>query len=182
MFEPRLKYAISLMDIKPGEHVLDVGVGTGLSLEYYPRDCHVTGIDLSAEMLEVAEKRRRKLKLDNVTLLRMDAMDLTFPESTFDHVLAGFFISVVDDPHKVIHAISRVGKPSCPVVFVNHFRNRNHFYGQLEDILCPVCCWLGWRSDLRFEEVFNNGHLRVDERRKMLHRDLWDVVLTTNVK
>ena len=179
---PRLRYAISQMRIEPGDRVLDVGVGTGLSLDLYPPYCEVVGIDLSDDMLKVAEKRRRKLRLDNITLRQMDAMSLDFPESSFDHVLAGFLISVVDDPEKVIKGMSRVGRPGCSIVVINHFRNAVHMWGQLEDLLNPLCRYLGWRSDMRFEDVFTNGFVRVDERRKWRHLDIWDVVVASNSK
>jgi phosphatidylethanolamine/phosphatidyl-N-methylethanolamine N-methyltransferase len=179
---PRLRCAISKMDIRPGDRVLDVGVGTGLSLGLYPRHCQVVGIDLSDDMLKVAEKRRRRQKLDHVTLRRMDATKLDFPDDHFDHILAAFLISVVDDPQEVVRGMSRVGKPGCGIVVINHFRNDLHMWGQLEDLLSPLCRRLGWRSDMRFEEAFNNGSVRIDERRKWRHLDLWDIVVATNTK
>src|SRR5262245_62874279 len=87
--------ALQRMGISAGDHVLEVGVGTGINAALYPRDCHVTGIDLSASMLEKARERVARKDLRNVRLLEMDAADLKFSDNTFDIVYAPYLISVV---------------------------------------------------------------------------------------
>src|SRR6476660_5192321 len=95
---PGRVHAIQQMGIKPGDRVLEVGVGTGINAALYPRDCAVTGIDLSGPMLEKARDRVARKGIRNVRLLEMDAADLKFADETFDIVYAPYLISVVPDP------------------------------------------------------------------------------------
>ena len=93
--------AIQRMDIQPGERVLEVGVGTGINLSLYPKNCSVTGIDFSGSMLEKARERAQRKGIRNMRLLQMDAGDLKFSDGSFDIVYAPYLISVVPDPIKV---------------------------------------------------------------------------------
>ncbi len=89
--------------------MLEVGVGTGLSLPAYDRHLEIVGIDLSPEMLEKARERVAAEGLDNVTgLHEMDASDLKFPDASFDTVVAMYVMTVVPDPEKVMRELSRV--------------------------------------------------------------------------
>jgi phosphatidylethanolamine/phosphatidyl-N-methylethanolamine N-methyltransferase len=97
---PGRMQALARMGIKPGDKVLEVGIGTGINAGLYPRDCTVTGIDLSGSMLEKARERVDRKGLDNVRLLEMDAADLKFADNTFDIVYAPYVISVVPDPSR----------------------------------------------------------------------------------
>src|SRR5512139_1789989 len=90
--------AIQRMGIKAGDRVLEVGVGTGINAGLYPRDCSVTGVDLSDSMLEKARERVARKGIQNMRLLEMDAADLKFADASFDIVYAPYLISVVPDP------------------------------------------------------------------------------------
>src|SRR5918995_6242302 len=89
-FTPRHQHVINSLNIGPHACVLDVGVGTGLSLPLYPRHCQVVGIDLSGDMLKKASKKVRKHGLTEVSLLEMDASRLAYRDNTFDYVVAAF--------------------------------------------------------------------------------------------
>jgi phosphatidylethanolamine/phosphatidyl-N-methylethanolamine N-methyltransferase len=89
--------AIQRMAIQPGDRVLEVGVGTGINTLLYPRECSVTGIDLTGSMLDKARDRIAREDIHNVRLLEMDAADLKFADDTFDIVYAPYLISVVPD-------------------------------------------------------------------------------------
>ena len=90
--------AIQRMGIRAGDRVLEVGVGTGINATLYPRDCSVTGIDLSDSMLEKAREKVSRKGINNVRLLEMDAADIKFADGSFDIVYAPYLISVVPDP------------------------------------------------------------------------------------
>ena len=113
--------AIRRMAIKPNDQILEVGVGTGISLPLYPRKCSVTAIDLSDGMLERARTRVEQYSLRNVRLIQMDATKLKFPDNSFDIVYAPYFISCVPDPLAVTREMRRVCRPGGRLVFLNHF-------------------------------------------------------------
>src|SRR5205814_1500212 len=128
--------------------VLEVGVGTGINAALYPRDCSVTGIDLSAPMLEKARRRIARKGVHNVHLLEMDAANIKFPNGTFDVVYAPYVISVVPDPVAVAREMWRVCRPGGRVVILNHFRSRNKLGAWLEYLIAPAAKYLGFKSDL----------------------------------
>ncbi len=120
VLRPGRKAAAAAAD-RPGGHVLDVGVGTGLELPMFDRRTRLTGIDLSEPMLRRAQWRVRGKALDNVEgLLVMDAARLAFPDAHFDAVVAPYVLTVVPEPHASLHELARVVKPGGEIILVNH--------------------------------------------------------------
>lgn len=181
-FYPRQKCAIESLDLQPGQKILDVGVGTGLSLDIYPPYCSVVGVDLSADMLRKAVKRIRKNGYDHIDLLEMDATHLAFPDNTFDYVIATFVISVVPDPIKVLAEMKRVNKKEGKIVIVNHFLSQNRFIAKIEELISPLCTKIGWRSDLALDYLVEEGDLSIATKYQVKKLDLWKVVLVNNNK
>src|ERR1700737_3311951 len=134
---PGRVHAIQRMGIRPGDRVLEVGVGTGINAALYPRDCAVTGIDLSGSMLEKARDRVARKGIRNVRLLEMDAADLRFADSTFDIVYAPYLISVVPDPVAVAREMRRVCRSGGRIIFLNHFRSPNSLLAWAERVISP---------------------------------------------
>src|SRR5437879_7087101 len=141
-------HAIQRMGIRPGDRVLEVGVGTGINASLYPTDCSVTGIDLSSSMLEKARERVARKGVRNVRLLQMDAANLKFADDTFDIVYAPYVISVVPDPVAVAREMCRVCRPGGRIVILNHFRSKRHVGARLERMIAPFTLYLGFKSDL----------------------------------
>src|SRR5205814_5665377 len=139
----RLK-AIKRMNIQPGERVLEVGVGTGINLDLYPRDAAITGIDYTASMLEKARERAAKREGTAVRLLQMDAADLRFAEDAFDIVYAPYLISVVPDPVKVAQEMRRVCRPGGRIIFLNHFLSPNPVLSRIERLISPFTVHIGF--------------------------------------
>jgi phosphatidylethanolamine/phosphatidyl-N-methylethanolamine N-methyltransferase len=139
--------AIQRMGIKPGDRVLEVGVGTGINAALYPRDCAVTGIDLSESMLEKARDRIARKGISNVQLIEMDAARLRFADGTFDIVYASYLINCVSDPIAVAREMSRVCRPGGRVIFLNHFRSSNSVMASVQRVLSPFTVHLGFKSD-----------------------------------
>lgn len=151
-----------------GGSVLEVGVGTGLSLEHYGPHMQVTGIDFSREMLDKAVAKVQRLGLKQVQALRqMDARALDFPDNHFDTVTAMHVLSVVPEPERVMAEIARVCKPGGKVVITNHFARDRGAMAAVERVFAPLANTIGWHSDFRIERVLGQESLVLEERRTL---------------
>jgi phosphatidylethanolamine/phosphatidyl-N-methylethanolamine N-methyltransferase len=148
-----------------GGVVLEVGIGTGLALEYYAPAVRITGIDLSAEMLREADLRARKKGLKNLAgLYEMDARELAFPDAAFDHVAAMHIMSVVPEPERVLDEMARVCRPGGSVMVANHFAGRAEGWSGIERLAAPLANLLGWHSDFAMERVLGHPKLKLEEQ------------------
>jgi ubiquinone/menaquinone biosynthesis C-methylase UbiE len=121
--------------------VLEVGVGTGKNLQYYPPGVELTGIDISRRMLREARKRADRLGVE-VGLAIMDVEDLEFPDGTFDFIVATFVFCSVTDPVKGLRELARVVKDDGTVILLEHVRSENRLIGMLMDWVNPLARWL----------------------------------------
>jgi len=122
--------------VKPG-HILEVGVGTGKNMPYYPSGARVTAIDLSERMLERAHERAQRLGL-RVNLHLMDVQYLTFPDNTFDTAVATFVFCSVPDPILGLRELARVVKPDGDIWLLEHVRIDKPVIGPVMDALNPL--------------------------------------------
>lgn len=146
--------AVAEVNCLPGRDVLEVGVGTGLALPHYGADKRITGIDLSAEMLERARDRVGEQRLANVaTLLEMDAEATIFADASFDIAVAMFVASVVPHPRKLMAEMRRVVRPGGHILFVNHFAAERGPRWWAERALAPASRALGWHPDFAVDAL-----------------------------
>lgn len=151
--------AAGLANRNPGT-ILEVGVGTGISLPYYRQDHQVHGIDISPHMLERAHSRVRRKRLGQVSQLQvMDASEMQFADASFDTVIAAYVMSVVPEPDRVMQEIERVCKPGGDVIIVNHFAAEKGLRRNVESLLAPLSNKLGWRPDMPVEEILQHTGL-----------------------
>jgi ubiquinone/menaquinone biosynthesis C-methylase UbiE len=120
-----------------GGKVLEVGVGTGKNMDYYPDGIEITAVDLSPRMLKRAQKRAGRLGLD-VRLLEMDAQSLAFPDNFFDTVFATFVFCSVPDPVQGLRELRRVCKPAGKLLLLEHVRPGNELMGIFFDAINPL--------------------------------------------
>ena len=168
--------AIQRMAIKPGDRVLEVGVGTAINAALYPIDCSVTGIDLSSSMLEKARERVARKGVRNVRLLQMDAANLKFADDTFDIVYAPYVISVVPDPVAVTREMCRVCRPGGRIVILNHFRSKSRVGARLERMIAPFTLYLGFKSDLDLPAFLVQADLKPVSIEKVNVPRIWSLV------
>lgn len=121
--------------------ILEVGVGTGKNIKYYPKNASVIAIDISEKMLRKAARRARKLGMD-VKFVVMDAQNLAFKEGVFDSTLATFVFCSVPDPVRGISELARVSRPDGTMVFLEHVRSSNRLLGSIMDLVNPLIRWL----------------------------------------
>jgi phosphatidylethanolamine/phosphatidyl-N-methylethanolamine N-methyltransferase len=168
--------SIRRMSIKAGDRILEVGVGTGINAPLYPRDCTVTGIDLSESMLEKARDRVVRKGVRNVRLMEMDAAEMKFADDTFDIVYAPYVISVVPDPVAVAREMCRVCRPGGRIIILNHFRSASRLGAWLERIIAPFTLYLGFKSDLDLPGFLCQAGLRPLSIEKVNVPRIWSLV------
>lgn len=171
IFEQARRAAIAACE-RIGGRVLEVGIGTGISLPYYSSRCRVTGVDISEDMLEVARRRVIEQGLSNVdTLEVMDVQKLAFPDGAFDAVTAQYVVNTVPDPEAALDEFMRVLRPGGELIVINRIGAEGGPRLKVERVLQPIVQRLGWRSEFpwqRFESwIASNGTVKLVERRPM---------------
>jgi phosphatidylethanolamine/phosphatidyl-N-methylethanolamine N-methyltransferase len=165
VFGDREHAVIESLNLRPGQRVLEVGVGTGISL------------DASLDMLEHAKAKIRENQWGHIELSQGDALNLQMPDDSFDVVSAFHVITVVPDPVRVMHEMYRVCKPGGRIVIVNHFRSENPFLGFITGIANPLTEHLGWTTRLRYRDVVDGVPLTVERRDKTSRYSLHTIVV-----
>ena len=155
-----------------GGRVLDVGVGTGLSLSDYKRTTKLCGVDISLPMLKKAQERVRAQNLSNVESLSvMDAKSLAFPDAFFDAVVAQYVITAVPDPEATLDDFIRVLKPGGELILVNHIGAESGPRKLFELAFAPLARRLGWRPEFPWQRLVDwaaaHGGVTLAERRPM---------------
>ena len=134
-----------------GGDILEVGVGTGISLPDYARSNRIVGIDISEPMLRKALQRVAEHKLDNVQALAvMDAEKLALPDASFDVVVAQYVITAVPNPEATLDEFARVLRPGGEIILVNHIGAEQGMRRAFEQGFAPLARRLGWRPEFRF--------------------------------
>ena len=164
------------MDIQANDRILEVGVGTGINTSLYPRNCHITGIDLSTSMLEKARDRVKREGLRNVRLLEMDAANLTFSDDSFDIVYAPYLVSVVPDPVRVVQEMRRVCRPGGRIIILNHFRSANPVLSRMERAISPFTVHIGFKSDLDLPGFLAQANLQPVSIEKVNVPKIWTLI------
>jgi phosphatidylethanolamine/phosphatidyl-N-methylethanolamine N-methyltransferase len=171
VFERGRKAAIAAAE-RIGGRILEVGVGTGLSLPDYSAANRLVGVDLSAPMLRKAKARVAERRLGNIDgLAVMDAQHLAFAEAAFDVVVAQYVITAVPDPEATLDEFARVTRPGGEIVLVNHLGAETGLRAVCEKSFAPLARRLGWRPEFGWQRLANwatrHGGIELIERRAM---------------
>jgi phosphatidylethanolamine/phosphatidyl-N-methylethanolamine N-methyltransferase len=171
VFEQGRHAAIAAAE-RVGGRILEVGVGTGISLPYYSPNVKLSGVDISEPMLRKAQQRVSELGLKNVeTLAVMDAEHLDFPDASFDVVVAQYVVTTVPNPEATLDEFARVLKPGGEIILVSRVGAEAGLRRSLERWFAPAARKLGWRTEFSFtryaEWAKKTGDVQLIERRAM---------------
>jgi phosphatidylethanolamine/phosphatidyl-N-methylethanolamine N-methyltransferase len=169
--------AVNALPDQQGERILEIGVGTGLSLPLYGAGVQVTGIDVSPEMLAIARQKYLKQAHPQVhELLEMDAQQLDFPDDYFAGSVAMYVASVVPDPAAMMREMFRVTRPGGPVLVVNHFTSSKSLMRRVERGMKPFSKRIGFRPDFSLDDFLDLAGLQPEAVQRVNVRGFWKLL------
>ncbi len=176
------KWRTELIEKIEGREVLEVGVGTGKNLLYYPETLNITGIDFSKNMLEKARNKVKDIK--NIKLIEMDAQDMEFEDNTFDTVITSCVFCSVPDPVKGLEEIRRVCKNNGKIIMLEHMRSNNNVVGKFMDIInfIPLNIWGANINRKTIENLIKAGFNKEDIEYQNVWSDIVKLIEIRNKK
>lgn len=181
IFDHGRRVLIEKMNLSGGQRVLEVGVGTGLSLPLYPSGVLVAGIDISSHMLQVAKSRLNGDQRGDRRLFLMDAQCMSFADNTFDKVAVMYVVSVVPKPELMMREIRRVCKPGGDIFIVNHFSNHKLVPKMVETAMLPFKNLIGFRPRFSMEAFLRQNRLHVIDTCQVNLLGYWTLIHARNL-
>jgi phosphatidylethanolamine/phosphatidyl-N-methylethanolamine N-methyltransferase len=157
---------IESLSFRPNQRVLEVGVGTGISLDAYPPYVHIVGVDASADMLTHAIAKTRENGWGHVEVRQGDALHLDFPDNSFDWVTSFHVMTVVTEPRRMMDEMVRVCKPGGRIVLISHFASPKRWLYFLATIVNPLTKLIGWTTRLRARDVLDGQPIVVERNER----------------
>lgn len=179
VFEPGRQAMTDAVSALGSRSILEVGVGTGLTLDRYPAAASVVGIDLSNDMLDIARQRAARMKDRDIRLLAMDAEQMDFPDGSFDCVVMPYVLSVTPHPERLVAEAQRVCRRDGTILVLNHFSG-SRFWWLMEKPVCLLANRIGFRSEFRFDEHILKHDWDVHSARKVNFLGLTTLVTIRN--
>ncbi len=159
------RLAVAALDARRGDRILEVGVGSGMSLPMYPRGASVIGIDISTEMLDKARRRIEERDLNRVLVLNMDAGQMDFSDESFDKAVVMYAVSGFPNPAETMAEVQRVCKPGATLVIVNRFASTGPVARFFDIMLAPLFRLLRYRIDLDIDTFLREANLDLLNRK-----------------
>jgi phosphatidylethanolamine/phosphatidyl-N-methylethanolamine N-methyltransferase len=160
------RVGIAALQCQPGDLILELCIGSGLSLPLYPSDVTVAGVDLSTDMLEKSARRLRSMKSGpSCTLLRMNAERLAFGDGSFDKAVVLFGVSGLPDPVRALRELRRVCRPGATIVIANRFRTDRGWQRFFDVLLSPLYQLMRYRADIDGQALVAQAGLELVESR-----------------
>ena len=162
VLEAGRRAALTYLDHSTKKKVLEVGIGTGLTLRHYPKNCHIVGIDISAKMIDRAKERVARMGNGHkIDLEVMDACHMTFPDDSFDAVISPYVITTVGDPNQFCQEMLRVCKPGGQIIIVNHSKDPDRLLGRIESFASPLFARVGFVTNLDVVSLVKSTEIEI---------------------
>lgn len=170
--------AVAEMQLRPGQRVLEIGIGTGLTLPLYPPICRIVGLDLSVPMLAQAQERlSQRTRGPRVSLLRGNAEQLPFAAGSFAVVYAPYVMSVVSDPVNTAKELRRVCARNGRIILLNHFQSEHPAAAWIERLVEPMTRYAGFNTGLALPPLLQEGGLRALSIESVNVPPIWKLVV-----
>ena len=167
--------AISSETFPKNARILDIGLGSGMSLKLFPSNAKIVGIDISLKMLQEAEKKASSSKKD-ITLIAANGEKLPFRDNSFDFIFMSHVLSVLPNPEHALSEIHRTVKKDGQIVIINAFLSRNPLLCTFQRAINPVCYRLGWKNNISLNRFNESNHFDLESVRKHKKHSLWTIL------
>ncbi len=180
IFHPGLRAASELMNIQPGERVLEVGIGTGMSLSLYPDNVEVVGIDINQDMIKQAGEKKQRMGYTNVKLCITDATEMGFKDNYFDKVIASHSITVIPKPDETLKELKRVCKEDAEFFFLNYSGSDDNVVARIEKAWSPIRSRLGLGKAIDLEGLLQKANFKIDFKNRVNIFKLFQLIKCSN--
>ncbi|MCP4254293.1 MAG: methyltransferase domain-containing protein [Candidatus Scalindua sp.] len=180
IFHPGLRAASELMNIQPGERVLEVGIGTGMSLSLYPDNVEVVGIDINQDMIKQAGEKKQRMGYANVKLCITDATEMGFKDNYFDKVIASHSITVIPTPDETLKELKRVCKEDAEFFFLNYSGSDDNVVARIEKAWSPIRSRLGLGKAIDLEGLLQKANFKIDFKNRVNIFKLFQLIKCSN--
>ncbi len=180
IFHPGLRAASELMNIQPGERVLEVGIGTGMSLSLYPDNVEVVGIDINQDMIKQAGEKKQRMGYTNVKLCITDATEMGFKDNYFDKVIASHSITVIPKPSETLKELKRVCKENAEFFFLNYSGSDDNVVARIEKAWSPIRSRLGLGKAIDLEGLLQKANFKIDFKNRVNIFKLFQLIKCSN--
>ena len=181
IFQPGRRMASELMDIQPGERILEMGIGTGIQLQFYPKYASITCIDICRDMIMQAEEKRRLLGLTNAEFCIMDASKMALKDGCFDKMIAAHSITVIPEPVEALKEIKRVCKKDAEFYFLNYTGSNNKLIAGFGKSISPIRNKFGLGKAVDLEELLSETNFDIVFRERVNIFKLCQIIKCRNI-
>lgn len=171
--------AVSLLDLKPGDKVLLIGIGTGEDLKFLPKGVKVVGVDITEDMLNIARQKAKRLGFEDAEILNMDGQNLAIKDNTFDAIILNLILAVIPDGHQCLMESYRVLKPKGKIVIFDKFLQEGKNINLFRILLNKITIKLGTDINRKFLDILKEIKLEIVEDRKSILGGMYRIVLLT---
>ncbi len=180
IFHPGHRVASALMNIQPGERVLEVGIGTGMSLSLYPDNVEVVGIDINQDMIKQAGEKKQRMGYTHVKLCITDAAKMALKNNYFDKVIAAHSITVVPNPFETLKEIQRVCKKNAEFFFLNYSESDYNVVSRIEKVWSPIRSRLGLGKAIDLDGLLQDANFKIDFKDRVNIFKLFQIIKCRN--
>ena len=168
---------ISMLNLKAGDRVLFIGIGTGEDLKFIPKGLEIVGVDITDEMLDIARKKAKKLNLNDIQILNMDGQKLDFEDKSFNVVVLNLILSVIPDGHKCLSEAYRVLRDYGTIAVFDKFLDDKSNPNFIRRVLNKVTSYLGTDINRRFFDILGNIKLSVMEEKRSILGGMYRIII-----
>lgn len=168
---------ISMLNLKSGDKVLFIEIGTGEDLKFIPQGVVVTGIDITEKILDVARNKAKNLGFKDIKIINMDGQNMEFDDNQFDYIILNLILSVIPDGNKCLKEAYRILKPEGKIAVFDKFLNENRMPNIMRRFLNIITRSLGTDINRKFSDMLVNLKLNIVDCKSSILGGVYKIII-----